>query len=161
MLAVLLEQDHRQQAGARPSPWAITWNGAGAWAMLLAVAARELLAHRLDHLPLAGNDLQRLGDVLAQLRQARAATAGQAVGPGTTTRSRGRCSGNGLRAGRLRVKAATLVVLATAFSAASSSSVAEALQLLELQLQLIEQAGAAFGALAEAIAVELLDLQLR
>jgi hypothetical protein len=48
-----------------------------------------------------------------------------AVGPGTITRSRGKCSGNGLRAGRLRVKAATVVVLATAISAAISSSVAE------------------------------------
>ena len=51
-------------------------------------------------------------------------------GPGTITRSRGRYSGNGLRAGRLRVKAATVteacVVLATAVSAASSSSVADA-----------------------------------
>jgi hypothetical protein len=49
----------------------------------------------------------------------------QAVGPGTITRSRGRCAGNGLRAGRLRVKAATVVVLATTISAAISSSVAE------------------------------------
>jgi len=38
---------------------------------------------------------------------------------------RGRCSGKGLRAGRLREKAATLVVLATACSAAISSSAAE------------------------------------
>ena len=50
---------------------------------------------------------------------------GQAVGPGTITRSRGRCSGNGLRDGRLRVNDATFVVLAAAISAASSSSVAE------------------------------------
>ena len=49
----------------------------------------------------------------------------QMVGPGTITRSRGRCSGNGLRAGRLRVNAVTAVVFATAFSAAISSSVAE------------------------------------
>jgi hypothetical protein len=49
----------------------------------------------------------------------------QVVGPGTTTRSRGSCSGNGLRAGRLRVNAATFVVFAAAFSAAISSSVAE------------------------------------
>ena len=43
----------------------------------------------------------------------------QTVGPGTTTRSRGKCSGKGLRAGRLRVKAETLVVpaRAAAFSA--------------------------------------------
>jgi hypothetical protein len=51
---------------------------------------------------------------------------GQAVGPATITRSRCRCSGNGLRDGRLRVNAATCVVFAAAFSAASSSSVAEA-----------------------------------
>jgi hypothetical protein len=51
---------------------------------------------------------------------------GQAVGPGTITRSRGKCSGKGLRAGRCRVKAATLVVFADARSAANSSAVAEA-----------------------------------
>jgi hypothetical protein len=49
----------------------------------------------------------------------------QATGPGTTTRSRGRCSGNGWRDGRLRVNDDTFVVLAAAISAASSSSVAE------------------------------------
>jgi hypothetical protein len=47
-----------------------------------------------------------------------------AVGPGTMTRSRGRWSGKGLRAGRLRMNGATLVVLAAALSAANSSAVA-------------------------------------
>src|SRR6266851_714088 len=42
---------------------------------LLAVAAGELLADVLDHLPLTRDHLQRLGDVLAQLAQPRAATA--------------------------------------------------------------------------------------
>jgi hypothetical protein len=46
-----------------------------------------------------------------------------------------------LRAGRLRVKAATVVVLATAISAAISSSVAETVQFLELQLDLIGSPG--------------------
>ena len=45
----------------------------------LAVAAGELLAHSLDHFPLPGNDLKRLGDILAQLRQPCAAAA-QAAG---------------------------------------------------------------------------------
>ena len=36
---------------------------------LLAVPTGELLAHRLDHLPLARNGLQRPGDVLADLRE--------------------------------------------------------------------------------------------
>lgn len=52
--------------------------------------------------------------------------AGHAQGAGSTTRSRGRCSGNGWRDGRLRVKAATLSVLAAAVSAAISSSLAAA-----------------------------------
>ena len=42
---------------------------------LLAVAAGELLADVLDHLPLPRDHLQRLGDVLAQLAQPRAAAA--------------------------------------------------------------------------------------
>ena len=39
--------------------------------------ARELLAHVLDHFPLARNELQRLGHVLADLAQA-AVTAARA-----------------------------------------------------------------------------------
>src|SRR5437879_13836647 len=42
---------------------------------LLAGAAGELLADVLDHLPLTRDHPQRLGDVLAQLAQPRAATA--------------------------------------------------------------------------------------
>src|SRR4051794_22852668 len=56
----------------------------------LAVPARELLAHGLDHLPLLGNHLQRLGDVLAELRQLPRAAARTAPGAAITTRSRGR-----------------------------------------------------------------------
>ncbi len=50
----------------------------------------------------------------------------QAVGAAITTRSRGRCSGNGWRDGFLRANALTVVVALAAFSASSSSSVAEA-----------------------------------
>ena len=47
---------------------------------LLAAPARELLAHVLDHLPLARHQLQRLGHVLAQLAQrAAAARAGRSA----------------------------------------------------------------------------------
>src|SRR5439155_18922524 len=74
MLPVLLEQDHRQQAGAGPTPgnymkrrWSL--------ADLLAVAAGELLGDVLAHLPLPRDHLQRLGDILAQLAQPRAAAA--------------------------------------------------------------------------------------
>ena len=51
---------------------------------------------------------------------------GQLSGAAMTTRSRGRCSGNGLRDGRLRWNDCTVCVRAAAFSAASSSSVAAA-----------------------------------
>src|SRR3954465_3817901 len=51
---------------------------------------------------------------------------GQLVGTGTTTRSRGRWSGNGLRTGFLRENASTVVDFAAACSAASSSSLAVA-----------------------------------
>jgi len=43
---------------------------------LLAITAGELLADVLDYLPGFRNHLQRLGDVLAELGQPRAATAG-------------------------------------------------------------------------------------
>src|SRR5262245_6369449 len=75
----------------------------------LAIPAGELLPDNLHHLPLPRHDLQCLGDVLAQL--------GKPI-----TRSRGRCAGNGLRAGFLRAKARTDVVAPAALSAANSSS---------------------------------------
>src|SRR5713226_623968 len=124
MLSVLLEQDHRQKAWTGPAPGG-HMERRRSLADLLAVAAGELLADMLDHLPLPRDHLQRLGDVLAQLRSRAPPQQRQAVGPGSTTRSRGRCAGKGRRAGRLRVNAITFVVLATARSAAISSSVAE------------------------------------
>ena len=81
-----------------------------------------------------------------------------AAGASITTRSGGRWSGNGLRAGRRRSNPATAVVFA--FPAAISSSVAAASKFLELQLHLVDEAGAAFGAMAIVVASELGDLQL-
>jgi len=159
MLAVLLEQDHRQQAGASPASGDhMEWRrrlGDG-----LAVAARELLAHSLDDLPLAGHDLQCLGDVLSELRQARAATAGAGRRPGNDhplarqmfgeRLARGALAGEGRDAGGLghRLLCGEIIFGGRGF------------QLLELQLELVKQPGAALGTLAEAIAVELLDPQL-
>jgi hypothetical protein len=51
---------------------------------------------------------------------------GQRCGVEITMRSRGKCSGNGLRAARLRSNDRTVWVWAAAFSAANSSSVAAA-----------------------------------
>ena len=48
----------------------------------LAGPAGELLAHVLDHLPLARHELQRLGHVLAELAQLPPPQHGQADGAG-------------------------------------------------------------------------------
>lgn len=80
----------------------------------------------------------------------------QVVGPGSTTRSGGRCSGNGLRAGRLRVDAAT----ADGGFGGNLILGGRALELLEGQLHLVEQPRRPFRALAEELALQLLDLQL-
>ena len=76
VLAVLLEQQHGEEAGAGPSA---RHDVERRWRLrdLLAVPAGELLAHGLDDLPRPRDHLERLGHVLAQLRQARAA-AGRA-----------------------------------------------------------------------------------
>jgi len=81
MLAELVKQDHRQKIGAGPTARDGMERGRGL-ADLLAIAAGELLAHRLDHFPLARNDLEGLGDVLTQLAQPIAATALAAHGTG-------------------------------------------------------------------------------
>ena len=74
MLAELLEQDHRQQAGPGPAPGDHV-EGCGGLADLLAIPAGELLPYRFDHLPLARDYLQGLRHVLAQLAQPGSAAA--------------------------------------------------------------------------------------
>ena len=68
VLPVLLEQDRRQQVRARPTARCRV-EGRRRLRYPLAVPARELLPHRLDHLPPARDHLQRLRHVLADLRQ--------------------------------------------------------------------------------------------
>ncbi len=80
MLSELLEQDRCQEV--RPHKAARRrMEGRGFLRDRLAGPACELLPHRLDHLPLARHELQRLRDVLAELRQPRRSAA----------RARGRC----------------------------------------------------------------------
>src|SRR5207237_328714 len=74
MLPILLEQDHRQQAGAGPTP-GNDMERRRSLADLLAVAAGELLTDVLDYLPLPRDHLQSLGDVLAQFAPPRATAA--------------------------------------------------------------------------------------
>ncbi len=70
MLAKLLEQHHRQQAGPG-QPLAITWNGAGAW--LIFSQSRQVNFSRTCWITFQDfqDHLQRLGNVLASLEAVR------------------------------------------------------------------------------------------
>ena len=74
MLCKLLEEDHCQEVrtgkAARRHMERSRWLGD-----LLALPAGELLPHGLDHLPLARDHFQRLGDVLTELGQLRRSAA--------------------------------------------------------------------------------------
>ena len=74
MGAILLEQNHRKQAGSG-APAGNNMEGCRWLGDRLAVPARELLAHGLLHEPAARNDIERLGDGLADFGQAAAAAA--------------------------------------------------------------------------------------
>jgi hypothetical protein len=139
----------------------MVWKGAGGWLIVSQARPREAFPHRLDHLPLARDAFQRLGDRLAQpaqlVRTAAGAAAGgrhddalarQVVGerlacrlPAGERRDRGGLRG-GLFGGQL--------VLAC-----------RRLQLLQLQFHLVEPPRLAFGAHAVEVAAQLLDLQLQ
>ena len=125
---------------------------------LLAMAAGELLTHRLDHLPLPGNDVERLGDVLAHLHDAIRAAAG-AGGWGFDHNALARQM---LRKGLAR-RAAT-------FEPGDGRGLrhllggdlvfgGRGLEFLELQFHLIDQAGATFRTVAVLLAPELGDLE--
>ena len=149
----------------RPSRAGSTWNGAGAW--LIVSQSRQVNFSRTCWITFHWRGMTSSVSVTSSpsLDSRVPPQQAQAVGAGSTTRSRGRCSGNGLRDGRLRVKAATFVVLAAASrrparprwrslpvppAAAPSDPaaarlrsergpIALALQLLDLQLQMRDQ----------------------
>src|SRR5918996_4983733 len=126
----------------------------------LAVPAGELLADGLDHLPLARDDFQRLGDVLAELRDPPGAATGarrrgldhnplarqmrgERLARGTTARERAhlrRCySRRGLLGGELVFAGGRL-------------------ELLELQLHLLKQTQPPLRALTVELTPQLQDL---
>src|SRR5215471_2486888 len=118
VLPVLLKQDHGEQAGAGK---AARQDGAGAW--LIFSQSRQVNFSRTCCTTFHCRGTTSSVSVtsspsLASLVEPQQT---QAVGPGTMIRSRGRCAGNGCRAGFRRLKARTCVVAAAAFSAATSS----------------------------------------
>ena len=159
MLPELLEQDHRQQAGTGPAA-GDHMERRRRLADLLAIAAGELLANVLDHLPLPRNDLQRLGDVLAQLAQPRAAAA-QASGRSRLDHPLARqMLGEGLARRALAGEGHHIGGLGHGPLGGDLVLGRRTLELLEGQLHLIEQSHAAFRALAVELARQLGDLQL-
>src|SRR5690606_27372119 len=105
-------------------PRGTTWNGAGGW--VIASQSRQENFSRTVWTTFHWRGITSSVSVTSSPSFDNRAPphAGQAQGAGITTRSRGRCSGKALRAGRLRSNAATPVVFAAAAWAASSSSLA-------------------------------------
>jgi hypothetical protein len=159
MLAVLLEHDHGQQAGAGPAARDRVERG-GWLADLLAVPAGELLTDGLDDLPLPGHHLQGFGDVLAHLHDAMRAAAGA----GGWRLDHHAFAGKMLRE-RLLHRLAPLEgrdprrLLGRLFG---HSPIFGGIshQLLELQFQLIKKPGGAFRAAAVFGPLEQRDLEL-
>ena len=159
MLAELLEQDHGQQV--RPGEAARRdVERCRRLRDRLAVPARELLAHRLDHLPLARDHLQRLGDVLAQLRQLGRAAAGTALWRGDDDALARQMIGE-------RLARRPLALERSVPSASGRRCLGRQfvlgrcrLQLLQLKLHLLEEPRLALRAAAIELAPQLLDLEL-
>ena len=161
VIAELAVEDHRQQPGAGPAAGdrmeRRRWLGD-----LLARPAGELLADGLDHLPLPGDHLQRLGDVLAELDQLALAARtdrGRRDDDALARQMRrqrpphrlaaGDAGHGGLRRGRGGGFGGTGVLGGGR------------LQLLELQLQLVEQPAPVLRGRPEPLALQLGDHQLQ
>ncbi len=127
---------------------------------MVALPAGELLPHRLDHLPLPRDHLQRLGDVFTQLRQlgrtaARAALrdrdqdalAREVLGERLTGRPLALERLHGLRPGCRLIGRQLLLGR-------------RRLQLFKLKLHLLQQPRLALRASAVKLPLQLLDLQL-
>ena len=155
MLAVLLEQDHRQQA--RPGKAARQdVERRRRLRDLLAVPAGELLPHVLHDLPLPRDHLQRLGHILAELGEPARAAAGACARAGhdhplarqmrRERLARRLAAGEGANGRRCRGLLGRKLVLGGG-----------GFELFELQLHLIEQPRLALAARAEHLPPQLLD----
>ena len=160
VLAVLLEQQHGEEAGAGPSARhdvkRCRW-----LADLLAVPAGELLTDGLDDLPLARNDFQCLGDILTQLGKAVAATGRARTGRWHNDALARQMLGERLLYRRLALEAANVGCLLGGSLGNEGVLAGVSFKLLELQLHLVEQASGTFGAGAVLLALQLGDLQLQ
>jgi hypothetical protein len=157
MLAELLEQDHRQKR--RPGEAARRdMERRGRLRNRLALSAGEALADRLDHLPLARNDLERLRDILAKLRKLRRTAAGAALR---------RCDHDPLARQMLRERFSRWPLAFEGFDGGRGRGAFRrkfvfarvGLRVLQLHLQLVEEPFLALRAHAVERATQLLELQ--
>lgn len=123
VLTTLLEQQYREEAGPGPSAQHQV-EVSRRLRDLFAVPAGEILAQCLDDRPRAGinSGVSVISSSSFDSRSLPQAQYEQRAG--TTARSRGRRSGIGFIASRLRSEAVTLLVLTAATSAADVSSLA-------------------------------------
>src|SRR5690606_13161759 len=160
MLAELLEQQHGKEARPRP---AARYDMERRWWLgnRLTVPAGELLADGLDDLPLARDHLQRLGHILAQLRQPRAAARRAGAGCGDHDPLSRQVLGEGFAGRALALERGHARRLRRCGLGGKFILAGACLEFLELQLQLVEQPAAALGAGAVLLAPELGDEQLQ
>jgi len=125
---------------------------------LLAIATGELLPNGLDHLPLARHDLERLGDILAQLAQPIRAAAGAGLGCSDDDALARQMLGQGLACGPLALEGRD-VGLRRCQRRQELIFAGSGLALLEGQFHLVEQMARALGALAKKGAAHFLALQ--
>ena len=137
----------------------MAWKGAGAWRDLLAIAARELLAHRLDHLPLTGLRLQRPRHVLAELAQPVAAAARARRRRLDHHAFAGKMVGERIALGTLARKSAHVRRLGDGLFRRQFVFRGAGFQLFERQRQLIDQPRRALRPLSVDLALQLGDPQ--
>ncbi len=159
MLAELVMKDGRQEIRADEAPGChMEWG----WRLadLLAVPAGEALPHRLDHLPLAWDDLKSLSDILAQLGEAVRSAAGAALRSQDDDALARQMHREGLSARPLARKGMHEgrglggCLLCCQFILGGTG-----FQFFKLQLHLIEEPRLVFRADAVELAPQLLDLQ--
>jgi len=159
MLAVLLEQQHGEEAGACPSARHDV-ERRRRLRDLLAIPAGKLLADGLDDLPLARDHFERLGDVLAQLGQLGTATGWTRTGRRHDNTLAWQMLREWLPRRGLALEAANAGGLLGGGLSDKGVLAGVGFEFLELQFQLVEQAAGAFGAGAVLLALQLGDLQL-
>ena len=157
MLAELLEQDHRLKARASEAARR-DMERRGRLRDRLALSAGEALADRLDHFPLARNDLERLRDILAELRKLRRTAAGAALR---------RCNHDPLARQMLRERLSRRPLAFEGFDGGRGCGAFRRkfvlarirLRVLQLHLQLVEEPFLALRAHPIERATQLLELQ--